>query len=158
MTAIEGSTVKCSTLVDGTLRVVIDVEPKHAQEAFTLFGSPGRGVAMAALADGRCALVTPPAPPHRRTPAERDEENRAAASERWHAKGPLQRAAIELCAVETFQDFIGVTTAKEAGERIKQWCGIPTRKVLDESHEAAAAFRELFLEPYQRYMAEREPA
>ena len=64
----------------------------------------------------------------------------------------MQRAAIELCAVEDFQNFVGVSTAKAAGERVKEWCGIPSRKVLDEDHEAAAAFRELFLEPYQRYM------
>lgn len=163
MTAIEGSTVKCSTLVDGTLRVVIDIEPAHVQEAFKLFGAPGRGVAMAALADGRCALVAPDPPPAPPPPLPnpihvRSAAQIAATSERWHTKGPLQRAAIELCNVEDFQDFIGVTSAKEAGQRIKEWCGIPSRTVLDTDHEAANAFRELFLEPYQRHMAGRTPS
>lgn len=149
MTVIEGSTVKCSTLVDGTLRIVIDIEPGAVQEAFKLFGVPGRAVALAALADGRCALVTAPVP---RTLSQDKAE---AASARWHAKGPLERAAISLCSVQDFQDFVGVTTAKEAGEKIKEWCGIDTRKVLDTDHEAADAFRMLFLDPYNKHLAGR---
>lgn len=47
--AILGASSKCSTLVDGTLRVQIDVAPAHAQTAFALFGSPGSPVALARL-------------------------------------------------------------------------------------------------------------
>lgn len=46
---IEGATARVSTLVDGTLRVTIDIEPRDAQAAFRLFGTPGTAVALAAL-------------------------------------------------------------------------------------------------------------
>lgn len=48
-TIIEASSVKCSTLVDGTLRIVVSVEPDKALAAFTLFRSPGTAMALAAL-------------------------------------------------------------------------------------------------------------
>lgn len=46
---IEGSTVRVQTTSDGTLRIQIDIEPRDAQKAFRLFGSPGTAVALAAL-------------------------------------------------------------------------------------------------------------
>jgi hypothetical protein len=49
MNAIEGCTAKVSTLVDGTLRVTIDIEPYNAPKAFLAFGVPGTAVALAAL-------------------------------------------------------------------------------------------------------------
>jgi hypothetical protein len=49
MHAIEGATARISTLVDGTLRVTVDIEPRDAQAAFRLFGTPGTAVALAAL-------------------------------------------------------------------------------------------------------------
>lgn len=43
---------KISTLVDGTLRIVVDVDPPHRAAAFSLFAEPGTNGAMAALKDG----------------------------------------------------------------------------------------------------------
>lgn len=49
MSAIEASSVRCQTMADGTLRVVFDVEPRHSNAAFALFGAPGTPAALAAL-------------------------------------------------------------------------------------------------------------
>jgi hypothetical protein len=50
MSAIEATFVKVAgTLADGTLRLVVDVEPRNAQAAFALFNSPGTAMALAAL-------------------------------------------------------------------------------------------------------------
>lgn len=49
MTAILASYVKMSTLVDGTMRVVLDIEPTAAADAFRLLGSPGTPIALARL-------------------------------------------------------------------------------------------------------------
>ena len=49
MSAIEATSVKVATLVDGTLRVTFDIEPRHARDAFALFGAPGSEMALAAL-------------------------------------------------------------------------------------------------------------
>ena len=162
MNALEGSTVRCSTLADGTLRAVMDFEPKDAQAAFALFGSPGRGVAVAALKDARAALLAPPAPPPpteapkpARRPRERTAEQIAQAAERWHTKGPLERAAIELCNVSDFQEFFGVANPTQAGRCIKEMCGIETRSVLDSDPIAGSAFRDLVLEPYRNFQIAR---
>ena len=50
--AVSGSTTTIKTMADGTLRVSVDIEPRHAQTAFTLFGAPGTPVALA-----RCAAA-----------------------------------------------------------------------------------------------------
>jgi hypothetical protein len=57
MSVIEGSSVSVKTMSDGTLRISIDIEPANAQAAFSLFGAPGRAVALAALKDGSGAIV-----------------------------------------------------------------------------------------------------
>lgn len=49
--AIAGATARISTLADGTLRLIVDIEPRDAQAAFRLFGSPGTAVALAALTE-----------------------------------------------------------------------------------------------------------
>lgn len=49
MSAIEAASVKVATMADGTLRITADIEPRHAQAAFALFGSPGTAMALAAL-------------------------------------------------------------------------------------------------------------
>lgn len=49
MNAIEGCTARITTLVDGTLRITIDIEPRDAPKAFLAFGVPGTAVALAAL-------------------------------------------------------------------------------------------------------------
>jgi len=46
---IEATSVKCATLVDGTLRITVEIEPMHALAAFTLFRQPGTVMALAAI-------------------------------------------------------------------------------------------------------------
>jgi len=166
MTALEGATVRCSTLVDGTLRLLIDFEPKNAQAAFTLFGSPGRGVAVAALHDGRAALLAPPAPPpptEAPKPARRpasarrlpNAEAQAAAAERWHAIGPLCQAAIVFGKTPEFMHWIKADSPKAAEARIKALCHIESRKELDDNPEAGETFKRVVLWPYQKHMQAR---
>lgn len=153
MTAIEASTVKCATLVDGTLRLTLDIEPGLAQDAFKLFGAPGRAVAIAALIDGAMAIPPPPPPPRAArvvTDAQREQ-----ASANWHHLGTLCKTAVAWCSVPDFQQWIGAATTLEAGQAIKRLCGIESRKELDTSSIAAARFRERVIAPYQKYMVAR---
>jgi hypothetical protein len=46
---IEATSVSMKTLVDGTLRLVVEIEPIHALAAFTLFRQPGTVIALAAI-------------------------------------------------------------------------------------------------------------
>ncbi|TXN40508.1 hypothetical protein [Methylobacterium sp. WL7] len=74
MTAILSSSVSCRTLVDGSLRLQVDIEPKDAQAAFALFGKPGAPVALALISNSaavehdRKAQAQPPAEPLERKP------------------------------------------------------------------------------------------
>lgn len=46
---IEATSVSMKTLVDGTLRITVEVEPLNALAAFTMFRQPGTVMALAAL-------------------------------------------------------------------------------------------------------------
>lgn len=48
---VAASYVKLSTLVDGTCRIVLDVEPRHMALALQICSKPGAPVALAALTD-----------------------------------------------------------------------------------------------------------
>ena len=148
MSAIEATTVKCATLVDGTLRVTLDIEPSNAQKAFTLFGSPGRGVAVAALKDGRAAIerADPPAP----KPPKTDDQ-----MANWHHLGPLCRAAIQWGSSPDFQAFIGVKDADAAEQHIKTVCRVESRKEFDADESAGRRFKHFIAGPYQKHMQAR---
>ena len=49
MSAVLGASSTIRTLVDGSLKISIDIEPRHAQAAFALFGAPGTPVALARI-------------------------------------------------------------------------------------------------------------
>lgn len=159
MTVIEASTVKCATLVDGTLRMTLDIEPQHALAAFQLFGAPGRAVALAALKDARAAIEenrpTYPEPRTVRIARQISEQQREAAQANWHALGTLCKTAVMWCNTPEFQEWLGVDNAQDAGERVKTICQINSRKELDTSCAAAANFRQHVIAPYQKYMVAR---
>lgn len=74
MSAILATSGAIRSLVDGTLRLTVDIEPKDAQAAFALFGKPGSPVALAritneaAVEHDRQAQAQPPAEPLERKP------------------------------------------------------------------------------------------
>lgn len=51
LAVVPATYVKFSTMVDGTLRVVLDIEPKNMADAIGLFSKPGAPVAIARLTD-----------------------------------------------------------------------------------------------------------
>ena len=148
--AIEASTVRCTTLSDGTLRLSVDIEPAMAQAAFALFGTPGRAVALAALRDGRAAVAPAPAV----TPAEQGRARSTAQIERWDSLGTLTKAAISIGGAPEFWAWARVTNSSDAADFIKRCCGVQSRKELDSNPVAARIFRSSILEPYRRHMTE----
>lgn len=56
------------------------------------------------------------------------------------------------CAESQFQDFMQVRNQADAIERVRQTCGVSTRKDIPGNPQAMRAFRELILEPYQRHL------
>lgn len=49
MTAIQATTVRYNSMQDGTLRLTIDIEPRDALDALTLFREPGTAMGIARL-------------------------------------------------------------------------------------------------------------
>jgi hypothetical protein len=151
MSAIEGATVACRTLQDGTLRITVDVDPPLAQQAFALFGAPGRGVALAALKDGRAAIEKPD-PSQSRIRTERQQETTQA---NWGALGVNCKAAITWGSSPDYLAFIGAQSPEDAERHIKNVCRVKSRKELDTDAEAAERFARYVKAPFQRYMQAR---
>lgn len=132
MDVIEASFVKVgSTLSDGTLRLIFDIEPRHAQAAFALFHSPGTPAALARLVSQSSSIVIPEA-----------QEVKTKA-------GQNCITACELCKDKQFQSWINTNNEEDAKDYILATCKISSRKELDVNQEAANLFRTLILIPFK---------
>jgi hypothetical protein len=134
---IEASFVKvASTLADGTLRLVFDVEPNDAKDAFSLFNRPGTRAALA-------RLVAQP--------------NQIPISEKQGTKTPVGAqciAASQLCKDSNFLVWSKTESEEAAKQFILSVCHIQSRKELDTDQEAANLFRTLILIPFKQQLKE----
>jgi hypothetical protein len=103
---IEAASGQCRTMADGTLRIVFDVEPRHAAEAFKLFSAPGTPAVL-----GR--LRVPSA-----GPAEPEKPGGKVCGER----GEILERGGESCRV-----LQGILSARESGARAWRECLRPRR-------------------------------
>ena len=134
MSAIEASSVGVKTMADGTLRITVDIEPRHSQDAFKLFGSPGTPMALAALKTG---ADTKPEP-----------EPEAPKG------GPIAKLAGMWCKDPRFWEWIGADDEKQAAYWVQQMCGITSRAYLDSNEAVAEVFdREVRL-PFMAWLKE----
>ena len=157
MSAIPCSSVNMRTMADGTLRLSIDIEPMHAQDAFKLFAAPGTPAAIAALKDGYAASKEPEKP----------------------KGGALSKLAGMWCNEPEFYYFIrpvydifmggsghgygdvtpdndfGGVLSKYCAHCIKVICEIESRAELDHDPMAAEKFHKLIRGPYQKHLIAR---
>jgi hypothetical protein len=134
MLAVSGTRRRIKELVDGTLRVEIDIEPKNKQHFLELFPQIDAPVALAPLGV------------HVDT-----EKTRV-----WAELGPLARSAVQICKEENFQFFVlerigGKRERKylselAAADYIKQRCKVESRKDLDTADGAKERFGALMAE------------
>lgn len=142
MSAIPAASVNMRTMADGTLRLTFDIEPKDAQDAFRLFAAPGTPVAIAALKTGYAAVAEPPKEP----------------------VGPLCKWLVMRCAEPEFWRFLEsevtdgypVKDEKYAGEVVKQFLGIESRKEVDTDEAAEKQFHDFVRVPFQRWLVRRQ--
>lgn len=146
--AIMGASGALKTMADGTLRIQIDVEPRHARDAFLLFGTPGTSVALARITP---EAATAQARTEFDPPAERGKG------------GALCKLAAMWCAEEEFHNFLAATmkwakaysepiTSVVAANIIRETCGVASRADLDHDERAALIFHRDFRLPYQRWL------
>ena len=122
-------------MADGSLRITLEFEPRHAREAYALFGARGTPVAVAALKVGyEQASDTPPVP------------------EKEPVGGPLARLAGQWCADPAFQRWLFVGSEEQAAEKIRAFCKVDSRRLLDNDSEAAKLFKDIFRSPYMAHL------
>lgn len=130
---ITASTVKVSTMADDTLRLVLDIEPRHAQEAFALFGARGSPVVVARLTN----------------------EAAQEASQDKPKGGDLARLAAMWCRMPAFQNWVydgeAVPTEDNARSYILDVCDIKSRAELDNDELAAEAFHRRIRLPFREW-------
>ena len=135
MTVIESSSSSARTMADGTLRLTVDIEPRHSQAAFALFGAPGTPMALAALKSAK-AEPAPKGGPLAQWVAMRCGE---AAFQRW----------LQDTYSAQWQDAHGDTPAKWAASTVRAVCGIESRAELDSNDAAAKRFHAVIRRPFE---------
>lgn len=143
---IEASTVKVSTMSDDTLRIVLDISPEHAQEAFALFGQRGSPCVIARL--------TQEASTASRQAAMVSVDTCASAENEKPKGGVLARLSGQFRNDVKFWDWSGVNNRNEAVEFIHRECGIKSCIELDHNNAAAEIFHRNIREPYRDYLAQ----
>jgi len=135
MTVIESSSSSARTMADGTLRLTVDIEPRHSQAAFALFGAPGTPMALAALKSAKAE----PAP-------------KGGQLAQWVAMR-CGEAAFQRWLQDTFpqqwQDAHGDTPAKWAASTVRAVCGVESRAELDNDDAAAVRFHTAIRKPFE---------
>lgn len=129
MSVISGTRRAFKELVDGSIRVQIDIDPRFKKQFLETFGAIDMPVAIAPLV----------------ADFERIEQ-------KDQKGGALCRLAAMWCKDEEFRKWLGKTTEEEAAEDIRITCMIKSRSELDHNQDAAAAFNEYFREPYRYFL------
>lgn len=122
--AVSGVRRAIRELVDGTIRVQIDIDPRFAKDFHRLFAEIDMPVAIAPL--------VPEAVP----------DGRARSSENWKNLGPLAQSALMICKEVEFQQWVaernGVERVNEeqAAVFLRGECKVSSRKELDTTDGA----------------------
>jgi hypothetical protein len=144
--AVLGTTTTVKTMVDGTLRISLDIEPRHAQAAFALFGAPGTPVAV--------ARIMPEI-------AQQQARQEMIAQDKPKG-GALCKLAGMFCGDGKFRDWLRLTydplprTAEDAATIIRNVCGVGSRADLDHNEVAANIFHQRFRLPYSAWLDGRK--
>ena len=175
MSVISASSAGVKDMADGSLRITFEFEPRHAADAFALFGPRGRAVAIAALKDGHGEVVDEqpvagsPVTPDVRIPTSVIPSNPGGLklSNSTELKprerlGDLAWRAVQWCKEPEFRawlgvhgDFVNELTEDAASEVIKSWCNVESRKELDTNEDAKRLFNQLIRGPYQKHLMAR---
>lgn len=129
MTAISGTRRKAQELSDGTLRVMVDIDPRFKAEFHRLFPN----------IDTPCAIA----------PLVNDFER---IEQKELKGGALCRLAAMWCKDQEFQEWVGATTEEGAATIIRESCEIKSRSELDHNQDAADVFNTHFRSPYRYFL------
>lgn len=159
--AVSGTLGPYRQLVDGTLSVVVLIDPRFRADFHALFDID-QGVALVPLAMG-AAIEPAVAEASTKTAGEEIADAaavRAARAVKSRFPGGLCGLAVRWCADEHFQEWLTENFENAVGvfgelppedmakELICAECGVDSRKELDMNSSAGSLFKKLILEPY----------
>lgn len=149
MSVIEASSAGVRDMADGSLRITVEFEPRHAKEAYALFGTRGTPLAIAALKTGFAAVPEPEKP----------------------KIGPLAYWAVMRCKEEEFFNFMAGKYEKDYGDfgpddfktkeefckhAVMSICHCDeSRSEIDKDPDKEYLFHEHIRGPYAKYLAAR---
>jgi hypothetical protein len=135
MSAIAAVSRTVKTMSDGTLRLTVDIEPMHANDAFALFGAGNVPMALAALVTGTAIPDKEPEPEVK--------------------GGALARLAGMIVNNPDYWDMQGIGSSGEADQIVKGWCRIKSKRELDHNEEAAELFHRHVRKPFLAWQEAR---
>jgi len=144
MTAIAAVSRTVKTMADGTLRLTVDIEPMHANEAFALFGAGNVPMALAALNVGTQISDEPKEPELR--------GGKLARLAGMLIKNPEFWQYLDACC-EGLSEF----DRDSADTHIKTVCGITSKTELDNFDWAAENFHRYIRQPFLAWQENRLP-
>jgi hypothetical protein len=159
---IEAAAMRCRTLADGSLRIECEIEPRNAQAAFALFGSPGTPMALAALKVGTAAE----AKSDEVAPAEEAKRDKPAGGllSQWLAmrcnEYEFQRWLREVAWPVQWQKSLDKSARSVAptirpdlvaAECVRVVCEVKSRAEVDTDPEAAKRCNERIRHPWQKH-------
>jgi hypothetical protein len=124
-------------MADGTLRLTVDIEPRHSQAAFALFGAPGTPMALAAI---KCATAEP---------AEKPKGGKLARDVAMMCANPAFHRWAQEHFTREWGDAPGDTPTAWAASVVRAVCGIESRAELDSDEAAAKRFHALIRRPFE---------
>lgn len=134
-------------LVDGTIRVQVDIDPQYRDAFLKLFPSIDMPVALAPLTPEFMREVAVEEAPHTKD------------TSGWRELGSLCQSAIKLCEDAKFQMFASQHGARPgdpedgAAGYLRTYCGVESRKDIDSSPEARAKFADM-MRLYREWLGE----
>ncbi len=131
MSAISGTRRQMKEMADGTIRVMVDIDPIHRRAFLDMFPAIDMPIALAPLVAG----------------FEQHKE------EEKPKGGELAKLAGMLCKNPEFIEFFNLDDESEAENTIRMVCGIKSRAELDHNTEAASTFHREFRLPFSERKA-----
>lgn len=135
MSVIQASSAGVRDMADGSLRITLEFEPRHAKDAYALFGTRGTPVAVAALTQES---------------AQEQAQNEMIGEK--PKGGPLAKLAGMWCKDENFLKWVCAYDEEHAARFIRCTCAINSRSELDSNPGAAILFNENIRIPYMEWL------
>jgi hypothetical protein len=146
MTVIQASSAGVRDMADGSLRITLEFDPRHAKDAYALFGTRGTPVAVAAITQE----------------AAQEQAQKETIESDKPKGGPLAKLAGIWCTEPSFWAWANLSTihgytddivdSDDAAKFVRVVSGVDSRSELDHNPDASRIFNEKIRLPYMEWL------